>query len=279
MKRSSAFPLLYRRWMLALALVALSGVSASAYTLIVAPARYSVLQVTFDLLARTPSVLVSYQGEGTAVEPVLHAWNGSEWALISMKDFREGNFLQRAPDRAVLIGDDRILPAQLMESSTWIPEVVRVRDLTTSALVNEFGHILKWDDAEWLWFAKRYNLSLRDESEARRNSSWYDRPGPLPGRPQVLERITQGPAIDPAPVPVVPADEVKAEPVDLIDVPAVESAPAAVVAPVAPPAESPVEVAPAVVPEAAPVPVLPAANPSVDATLDQQTEEALKAFK
>ncbi len=276
MKRSSAFRSMCRSWLLALGLLAMSSLSASAYTLMVAPARYSVLQVTFDLLARTPSVLVSYQGEGAAAEPVLHAWNGSEWVLITLKDFREGNFLQRAPDRAVLIGDDHVLPAQLLESSTWISEVVRVRDLTTSALVNEFGHILQWEDAEWVWFSKRYNLSLRDESEARRQSSWYDRPGPLPGRPQVLERITQGPAADPAPVPVVPADEVKDEPVDLIDVPAVEPVAPSVEASVAPAAEP--AAAPVVIPEPAPVPPQPAAHSSVDDALDQQTEEALKAF-
>jgi hypothetical protein len=28
---------------------------------------------------------------------VLHAWNGSEWVLLSDKDYREGNFLQQFP--------------------------------------------------------------------------------------------------------------------------------------------------------------------------------------
>jgi hypothetical protein len=96
----------------------------------------------------------------------------------------------------VLLGDDATLPASVVESSTWVSEVVRVRDLNTRSIVNEFGHLLKWRAAEWNWFAKRYNLELRDEAEARRKSSWYDQPGPLPGRPRVLERVIEGPAAE-----------------------------------------------------------------------------------
>lgn len=249
------------KWLAVFAMMVLSAASSPAYTLIVSPARYSVLQFAFDVLSKTPSVLVSYQGEGAASTPVLHAWNGSEWVLVSMKDYREGNFLQRTPDRVILIGDDTILPASIVESSAWVSDVVRVRELTSSSLVNEFGHILKWSDSEWAWFSKRYNLTLRDESEARRKSSWYDRQGPLPDRPRILERVTQGPAREPAPVPVVPSAEKSAQPVDLIDVPAAESAP--------------VESQPVVASEVAPA----VKNPGVDAALDQQTEEALKAFK
>lgn len=203
-------------------------VSCPAYTLMVAPARYSVLQVAFDVLARTPSVLVSYQVYPGSSEPVLHAWNGSEWVLLTEKDYREGNFLQKSPDRVVLLGDDATLPSRLVESSTWVPEVVRVRDLNTRSIVNEFGHLLKWRASDWNWFAKRYNLELRDEAEARRQSSWYDQPGPLPARPRVLERITDGPAADARPVPVME------EPAAVAPVDAVAPATDAPVEPVAP---------------------------------------------
>lgn len=251
MKRSLAVRFPWRVWALGVVVLVGSVLSSPAYTLVVAPARYSVLQVAFDVLARTPAVLVSYQGEGTAAEPVLHAWNGSEWVLLTLKDYREGNFLQKVPERVVLIGDDATLPASVLESSAWVSDVIRVRDLTTGSLVNEFGHILKWRSTEWNWFAKRYNLTLTDESEARRKSSWYDRQGPLPGRPRVIERITEGPAPEPAVVPVVEPEAV-----------------------------TPVDVAPVdVVPAVDPAPAEPSANSaSIDTALDQQTDEALKSF-
>lgn len=214
-------------------LMLLSLVATSpAYTLIVAPARYSVLQVAFDILARSSAVLVSYQVDPKADEPVLHAWNGSEWVLLTSKDYREGNFLQQVPERVVLLGDDGTLPASLVESSTWVSDVVRVRDLNTRSLVNEFGHLQNWRASEWSWFAKRYNLELHDESEALRKSSWYDRPGPLPDRPHILERVTEGPEKDLTPVPVVAAEPV--ESVDAMDA----VAPVDAVEPVAPAADA-----------------------------------------
>lgn len=265
MKRNLAVLTSWRTWALSLALMVGTVLSSPAYTLLVAPARYSVMQVAFDLLGRTPSVLVSYQGEGTAVDPVLHAWNGSEWVLVTLKDYREGNFLQRTPDRIILIGDDTVLPSRILDASTWVSDVVRIRDLTTGSLVNEFGHILKWRDADWAWFAKRYNLNLQDESAARRSSSWYDRTGPLPDRPRILERVLEGPAREPAPVPVL------------------QDKPIAQVEPIDPPALAPVvDSAPMVdagVTEPAATPVAPAVNPGVDAELDQKTEAALQVFE
>lgn len=214
--------ILSRARAMALALaVLLGGAAASdAYTLIVAPARYSVMQVAFDLLNRTPSVLVSYQGEDTTAEPVLHAWNGSEWVFLSMKDYREVNFLQRQPDLAVIIGDDALVPTSLIEATSWAPQVARVRDLKTSAIINEVGHLLGWRSSEWKWFAARYNLSLQDEAEPRRQSSWYDQTGPLPGRPRPLaelsERKQPSAPGEPAPVPVLEEAPLVAPPAEVV---------------------------------------------------------------
>ncbi|MBW7908666.1 MAG: hypothetical protein H3C50_07075 [Kiritimatiellae bacterium] len=187
-----------------IAAVVLSAVSAEAFTLIVAPARYSVMQVAQDVLQRTPSVLVSYQGDAATAEPLLHAWNGREWVPMSMKDYREVSFLQRTPDEVVLIGGQDVLPQALVDASSWAPRVERVSDLTTGALVNEFGRIMKWRDSEWRWFAKRYNLALTDEAEPRRRSSWYDQPGPLPDRPDLRPpsaRAVEAPAVEVKDVP------------------------------------------------------------------------------
>lgn len=226
-----------RRRVLGLSLLGALLVSAwpaHAFTLIVAPARYSVMQVAMDVLQRSPAVLVSYQGEPDSAEPRLHAWNGKEWVAVSMKDFREASFLQRVPDGTVLIGNDDVLPKVLQDAASWSPRVDRVTDLSTGALVNEFGRVLKWRTADWKWFAKRYNLDLKDESEPRRRSSWYDQPGPLPDRPKLIPHRPSAPA-DGTPVPVVTLD---AAPVEQVDVEPVSAEP--VVEPATEPVSEPV---------------------------------------
>lgn len=146
------------------------------YDLIIAPARFSVIQVLFDVAANRPSVLVSYQGEATTAEPLLHVWNGTAWDPITLHDLREISFVQKTPTRAILVGGDDLLPATVRESVAWMPEVVYIRDLSNAALLNEFGRLQSWTRREWSWFATRYNLNLEDEAAPMRARSWYDQP-------------------------------------------------------------------------------------------------------
>lgn len=221
--------------------------SSGEYSLIVAPARYSVMQVMFDVIDQRPSVLVSYQGEATTENPALHVWNGSVWNPLAVHDLQELSFLQRTPTRAILVGDDSLIPVSVRDSLAWLPEVVYVRELGTSALLNDFGRLFKWSGREWRWFAKRYNLDLEDEAALARQQSWYDQPGPkprpskkeyapapaatipgayieppamtqpqpLPAPPPALERPTDLPApapvIEPAPVVESPAQPARSE--------------------------------------------------------------------
>lgn len=150
------------------------------YTLIVAPARYSVIQMAFDLIKKRPAVLVSYRGEASTPDPLLYAWNGAEWVYVSLQDYRDVRFLQDSPRQVVLLGDENTLPAALKDATGWARDVQTVKALDNAALVNEFGRLFKWTPAEWSWFAARYNLKLQDEAEPYRRSSWYDQPGPLP---------------------------------------------------------------------------------------------------
>jgi hypothetical protein len=225
-----------------MALVGLLAGSASVvqaatsrdYTLVVIPARYSVIQVAFDVARQNPVMLVSYQGEPTAAEPLLHAWNGTEWVYVSMKDFREVNFVGKAPSRAILVGDSETLPASLAEAVTWAPRVERVVGLSTAELVNDFGRIFKWKQSQWQWFSARYNLSLRDESEEARGRSWYDQPGPIPRPPvrDILGNVKKTPPASPPaegvemPPPVeLPPKDAPANPPPVTPAPAPELVP------------------------------------------------------
>lgn len=214
--------------------------TAEEFSLIVAPARYNVIQVLFDVIDRNPAVLVSYQGEATTENPALHVWNGSTWNAIGVHELQELGFLQRTPSRAILVGDDALLPNAVRESVAWLPEVVYVRELSNSAMLNEFGRIFNWSGRDYRWFARRYNLDIEDEAAPARQSSWYDQAGPRPKNRSSSGAYTPAPATEPAPAEVFPAAEpvtvdlAPAEPVvraQDMAAPAVENVPAPAPAP------------------------------------------------
>ena len=191
---------------LSLACLALPGRAKEGdYTLIVAPARFNVIQVAFDLIAKRPAVLMSYRGEATTAEPLIYAWNGKQWVYVSMQDYREMRFLEDSPKNVVLLGDEATLPAALQEATTWTKNKKTVAALDNAALVNEFGRLFKWDNKEWDWFASRYNLRVQDESEPYRHSSWYDQKGPF--RKSTYKQVAP-PSFTPSATPTAPVTNV-----------------------------------------------------------------------
>ncbi|NCA83256.1 MAG: hypothetical protein EOM72_11015 [Opitutae bacterium] len=174
-------------WMLAVAAVVVGGAAATPAAaqedavLLVAPSRFEVMQVAFDVARRYPTVLVSYQGSGK--EPVLHVWNGYEWMPLSLADYQSGAFLQSYPARAVFLGDDALLPAGLRSISAWCDKSTQIPDLGTHELVNGIGRYLPFTPADWRWFAGRYNLTLTnlkaEEAEAAKRETWYDGQAPV----------------------------------------------------------------------------------------------------
>jgi hypothetical protein len=260
---------------------------ASAYSLIVAPARFSVLQVLFDVIDKRSAVLVSYQGEAGTENPVMHVWSGAAWNPLGLHELQELSFLQRSPDRAVLIGDDDLLPQAISDRLAWMPQLVRIRDLGNATLINELDAVMSWSDYEWRWFAGRYKLDIEDRAATKRKASWYDQPGPLrknePARQPPVRELRE-----PAPVPVTtrvieqPA-VVEPEVIAIPEPPALETPPAPVVeAPVIvpPPQAAPEQVTfPSyeVIPEAAPEPDVapaPAPEPVVDASVAESAASA-----
>ncbi len=165
-----------------MALLALScalrseALQAHQVTMLVVPARYSVMQVAFDMVSRFSVVLVSYQGDATSEEPLLHAWNGQEWVRISLADYAAASFVQAMPSQAVLVGDEKLLPAVLVSSiSSWCPDAINIPSIDTPDLINALSKPLRFSSSDWQWFTARYNLTLTDVNADRRKASWYDR--------------------------------------------------------------------------------------------------------
>lgn len=160
------------------ACLAAATTQQGALTLLVVPARYNVLQVAFDAASIAPVVLVSYQGDATTENPLLHAWNGSDWVYVSTEDFRDAQFLQVTPGQAVLVGDERLLPPVLVTSAgNWCPKTLTVPATDPAGLVNALGSHLGFSSRDWKWMASRYNMTLQDLNSERRQESWYDQKG------------------------------------------------------------------------------------------------------
>ena len=199
----------------ALLLPAMGATEGSA-TLLVVPARYSVIQVAFDMAQRFPVSIVSYQGDASTAEPVLHAWNGAEWVAVAVADYEQGNFLQVSPSRVVVVGDEKLAPPVLTSAaSVWCPQVVNVASVETAPLVNEMAKLFTFSRYDWDWFARRYNLKLQDENAERRSKSWYDRPSYEDkwSKKKSNESKEPSPAgIELAPAEQVPAPVIESEP-------------------------------------------------------------------
>lgn len=172
------------RFFLVAALLVVSGAMpawsmarrSEGLTMLVVPVRYSVLQVSFDLLQRRDAVLLAYQGDATTDRPLLYAWNGREWIHVPIESFQDASFLQIMPHQIVLIGDESMVPPVLIEGSTWCPLVMSIPGVDTPTLVNSFGKLFGFRRSDWQWFSSRYHLDLMDLNEGRRKTSWYDQP-------------------------------------------------------------------------------------------------------
>ncbi|MCX6997788.1 MAG: hypothetical protein NTV49_12050 [Kiritimatiellaeota bacterium] len=196
------------------ALGAAAPARAGGPTLVVAPARYSVLQVGFDLVQRYGVTLVSYRGEAATEKPLLHVWTGQEWKFIALPDFQSGAFLDQKPAQTVVIGDARMVPAVFAPMAAWAGRQVSIPSLFTDEILNQASKALRFSRGDWDWFAARYNLKLDDTNAALRSDSWYGHTYDKPIHIQ-FKRPSRAPdaSVEPAPAPVM--DEAKKDAVEM----------------------------------------------------------------
>jgi len=154
-----------------------------AVSLLVVPARHTVVQVANDVLAHRPVVLVAYQASEEDGSLALHVWNikRSTWHPISMEDFRGTTFMRQRPDRIVLVGSSPELPtdplpAELRDATSWSRNVIEIDTLATTPLLNRLSEVFSFTNKEQAWFAARYQRGLVDLNAQQRGRSWYDQP-------------------------------------------------------------------------------------------------------
>ena len=185
-------------------------------TVMVIPARYTIVQFSFDILALRPVSLVSYGNGEVAESQAMHIWDpkARQWVPTNVEEYNTGAIFDVTPQRVVLIGSDQDLPANLISaSSTLCSDVTRVPTLDIVTLVNALNDSLKFHPREWRWLAARHRLQLKDLNAERRRYGKYGKPGskkkdsPLPvteGESREAETLV-------IPVPVESAAPVQAE--------------------------------------------------------------------
>ena len=215
-------------WIWAVAAMVLGGAAATPAAaqadavLLVAPARYPVMQVAFDVARRYPTVLVSYQGAPTA--PALHVWNGYEWMALSLGDYQSGAFLQSYPGRTIFLGDDALLPSDLRSIGAWCDQSTQIPTLEKHALVNAIGSYLPFTPSDWRWFAGRYNLTLTnlkaEEAEAAKHETWYGEKAPVKDPPPSFFKYFTRSRRQAAAADTAPLQPVEVAPGDVVETPA-----------------------------------------------------------
>jgi hypothetical protein len=132
-------------WTMAVAVSTLSGGAVAPAAaqddavLLVAPARFAVMQVAFDVARRYPTVLVSYQGAPTA--PVLHVLE-----RLRMDAAGAGGLPEAAPScypipAARFPGRRRPVPADLRAIGAWCDRTTQIPVLEKYALITRSAAI------------------------------------------------------------------------------------------------------------------------------------------
>ena len=160
----------------AVACLAMLNTAFAGGTVLIAPARYNVMQVGFDLAARQGVTLVSYQGEASTEKPLIHKWNGQEWVFVPLADFQAGNFLSEKPTRTLIIGDEQMVPQVFAPIAAWSGKQQAIPTVLTPEILNKVGNALKFSSEEWQWFAARYNMKVQDINAPARKATIYTHP-------------------------------------------------------------------------------------------------------
>lgn len=200
---------------IALAVMATSdyatAATATPQSIIVMPARKRVVQLAFQMSRCKDIGMVTYNNSPALATPLIHVWTGSEWVQITIDEFVQGTFMTGEPKHVFLLGDNTIMPAQMMDAPSWCKDTHKITSLDTAALINQIGKVLKFSSRQWTWLAQENGLSVKDENAERRRYGRWGAPGKERDlKPTKLESIELPPA---APITIdVKSETIQAPP-------------------------------------------------------------------
>jgi len=160
---------------------------------LVVPARYTVVQLGFDIVALRNATLISYEKSDAGKDPVLYVWDSlaSAWGSLSVDEYSMGSFSPSVPKEIILIGSEQDLPASIIEGASQAEKVTRIDTLNVADIVNQLNKSMKFTPPEWKALANKHGFSIKDRNEARRRWGRYGPPGEKKQAPkkQVKENI------------------------------------------------------------------------------------------
>jgi hypothetical protein len=201
MKRSSYGPVI-------LSLV-LAGTMALAAprgrpSLLVIPARHTIVQLGMDLVRMRALELVTYQWTPDGKHMVLHVWDGAgrRWLQTDGDGLAGGEVIMN-PAKVVLIAPRGENMDALMPVLDSVGPLMEIRTMALASVMNDLNEVLRFSGREWRWLASRYRLKIQDLNAERRRWGKYGPPGGR--RPPPPARTTPAQAEEPLSVtPVEP---------------------------------------------------------------------------
>lgn len=169
--------------------------------LLVVPERVNLVQAGFELNQLRSIALVTYRTRRQTGEVILHGWTGREWIPVSLQDYATGDFMLRDPVRIILVGDEALLPGELVEASNWGPLVLNVEATQTDEFFNAMGQLFEFSSREWRQVANRHNMQMEDVTPASVRMSWYDQMTAARQQPERRRAPTPEPRPTPVPEP------------------------------------------------------------------------------
>lgn len=171
-------------------------------SLVVIPARYTVVQFSFDVARLRSLYLVAYDRGVKAESARLHAWDNrkSDWVQIEESALSNGSLFQVRPAHVIVVGDEATVPASVAAAAAGSGASKRIESLNIKDLVNGFDASMHFKPSEWKWLAGRYDLKLKDQNELRRRYGRYGTPGSTTAAP--ISPALKGPSAEvPMPAP------------------------------------------------------------------------------
>ena len=154
-----------------------SSLASDVPTLLVIPAKPSVVAFCTDVAMMIPMDIVSYAVGKKTNEPALtlRQWNDRtrEWTKISLEAYRAGAVFGALPKRIILVGNNDTVKS----ASGGLGELSAVPTLDTMGLANGLNDAFTFSSSQWRYLANRYQLKLKDLNEDRRRYGKYGPPG------------------------------------------------------------------------------------------------------
>ncbi len=182
-------------------------------TLLAVPARYKIVQLSFDIVSLRHVNLVSYQKEDNGSDMLLHLWTtNGVWKEISPALLQSGalNIVATA-----VVGPDADDFINYTDAHSWGGAIKRIPTFDIPTILNALNVCYNFKVKEWKWLAYRYKINVEDTNWEERRYGKYGPPGQERKPPVNNTTSTTGPAsyhnsaTEPTVTPVIKEDVVE----------------------------------------------------------------------